>query len=293
MIRKTLEHFQISPNLTNNIMQEASRLKPTPSEGKSLIPWVVATSTAVLIALMLGIGNRHSTRFQKPYSLEVQSEMSVEITKSPIVQEIMVEPDIRRQSEGNNAVDKNDTSRQNPDDDLLAAAETEGEDSISKKNNMDLEMILAGIKSNDELVKSGEVKAVTKFETTVIPTEDEDHLEIRNSTIIFDSDRIRFDSLSEQDSLSRTTILLPNSTVIIKSYPNMDRKPLYNFHTQKHEYPLPVVDPRNWYSVNRNHDLPTYLRNENFHIQSIESLKDNQFNDIICYVLRLVLINFM
>ncbi|RKU27977.1 hypothetical protein C6497_10405 [Candidatus Poribacteria bacterium] len=74
--------------------------------------------------------------------------------------------------------------------------------------------------------------------------------------------------------------------MIIKSYPNINRKPLYNFHTQRHEYRLPVLDPRNWYSVNRNHDLPPYLKNENFHIQSIESLKDNQFDDIICYVLE-------
>ncbi|MCG9129406.1 RNA polymerase sigma factor, partial [Candidatus Poribacteria bacterium] len=31
MIREALEHFQISPNLTNNIMLEVARLKPTPS----------------------------------------------------------------------------------------------------------------------------------------------------------------------------------------------------------------------------------------------------------------------
>ncbi|RKU27978.1 hypothetical protein C6497_10410 [Candidatus Poribacteria bacterium] len=208
MIREALEHFQISPTLTDNIMKEISRLKPTPSSSKPLIPWAVAASTAVLITLTLGIGKQHSSRFQKPYSLEAQSEMSVEITKTPIVQEIMVEPGIRHQYEDKNAVGKNDTSRQNPDEVLLAAAETEGEDSILKKNNMDLEMILAGIKSNDELVKSGEVKVVSKFEITVIPTEDENHLEIRNSTIIFDSDRIRFDSLSKQDSLSRTTFFI-------------------------------------------------------------------------------------
>ena len=247
---------------TDNIMQEGVRLKPTPSRSKPLIPWVVATSTTVLIALMLGIGNQHFTHSQKPYSLDAQSESSVEISES-------------------------DTPRQNPDELLLAAAETEGKDaSISKKNTMDLEMILEGIKSNDELVKSGEVKVVFVSQVTVVPPEDKDHLDTRNSTIIFDSDRIRLDSQSEQDSLSRTTILLPNSTWIIQSYPNTNKKPLYDFHAQQHKYPFPVVDPRNWYSVNKNHDLPTYLKNENFHIQKIETLKDNQLNDIICYVLE-------
>ena len=127
MIREALEHFQISPNLTDNIMQEVARLKPTPSGSKPFIPWAVAASTAVLIALMLGIGNQHLGRFQIPYSLEAQSEMSVELVEAPIVQDIIVESEVRNQIGSTNAGSKSNTPRQNPDEVLLAAAETNGE----------------------------------------------------------------------------------------------------------------------------------------------------------------------
>ena len=133
MIREALEHFQISPNLTDNIMQEVARLKPTPSGSKPLIPWAVAASTAVLIALMLGIGNQHLARFQKPYSLDAQSEISVELVEAPIVQDIIAEPEVRNQIGSANAVGKSDTPRQNPDEVLLAAAEVEGENSVKTK----------------------------------------------------------------------------------------------------------------------------------------------------------------
>lgn len=102
MIREALEHFQISPNLTDNIMQEVTHLKPTPTGSKPFIPWAVAASSVVLIALMLGIGNQHLARFQKPYSLEAQSEMSVELVNAQIVQNLEVESDKRNQF-GNNA----------------------------------------------------------------------------------------------------------------------------------------------------------------------------------------------
>ena len=127
MIREALEHFQISPNLTDNIMQEVARLKPTPSGNKPLIPWAVAASTAVLIALMLGIGNQHLARFQRPYSLDVQSETSVELVEAPIVQDLMVEPKVRNQIGSANARGKSDTPRPNPDEVLLAAAEANKE----------------------------------------------------------------------------------------------------------------------------------------------------------------------
>ena len=134
MIREALEHFQISPNLTNNIMQEVSRLKPIPTGSKPLIPWAVAASTAVLIALMLGIGNQHLARFQIPYSLDAQSEMSVELVEAPIVQDIIVEPEVRNQIGSANAVGKSDTPRQNPNEILLASAKEEGKDvSVSKQ----------------------------------------------------------------------------------------------------------------------------------------------------------------
>ena len=133
MIREALEHFQISPNLTDNIMQEVMRLKPTPSGNKPLIPWTITATSIVLITLMLGIGNQYLAYFQQPYSLEAQSEMSVELLDTPIVQLLEMEPNVRRQFGNANAEGKNDTPSQTPDDVLLAAADIEGEDTPTTK----------------------------------------------------------------------------------------------------------------------------------------------------------------
>ncbi len=133
MIREALEHFQISPNLTNNIMQEVMRLKPTPSGNKPVIPWAITATSIVLIALMLGIGNQYLAYFQQPYSLEAQTEMAVELLDTPIVRLLETEPNVHRQFGNANAEGKNDTPSQTPDDLLLAAADIEGEDTPTTK----------------------------------------------------------------------------------------------------------------------------------------------------------------
>ena len=98
MIREALGNFQITPNLTENIMQEISRLKPVaPSGSKPLVPWAVGISTIAVIFLMLGIGTEYLSRFQKPYSFEATSEMTVDIIEAPIVLDIESKPDVRTQ----------------------------------------------------------------------------------------------------------------------------------------------------------------------------------------------------
>ncbi len=133
MIREALDHFQISPNLTDNIMREISRLKPTPSGSKPLVPWVVAAASAVLIVLMLGIGSQYLAHFQQPYSLDAQTDMSVELVEAPIVLNLEVEPDVRRQLGNPNALGTSDNNGQKPDEVLLAAAQAEGEDIVAPK----------------------------------------------------------------------------------------------------------------------------------------------------------------
>ena len=128
LIREALEHFQLSPNLTENIMQKVSRLKPTPSTSKPLVPWAVAATSAVLIVLLLGIGSQNLVRFQQPYSLEAQAEMTVELIDTPIVLNLDVKPDFRNQLGNSNALGISENEGQKPDKVLLAAAETEAED---------------------------------------------------------------------------------------------------------------------------------------------------------------------
>ena len=129
MIRESLEHFKLSPNLTDNIMQDVARLKPAaPSGSKPLVPWVVAATSAISIVLMLGIGGQKLVRFQQPYSLDAQAEMAVELVDTPIVLNVDAKPNVGRQLGSVDAHGENDKNSQKPDEVLLAAAQTEGED---------------------------------------------------------------------------------------------------------------------------------------------------------------------
>ena len=99
MIREALDYFQMTPNLTENIMREVSRLKPvTPSGSQPLVPWAIGVSTLAVVFLMLGIGNhQYLSRFQKSYSFDATSEMTVEIVEAPVVLNLESKPDVRTQ----------------------------------------------------------------------------------------------------------------------------------------------------------------------------------------------------
>ena len=99
MVREALEHFQITPHLTENIMREVSRMKPiAPSGNKPLIPLAVSAATALFIFLIMGVGSQYLTRFQRPYNIDAQSETTVEIIDAPIVLDTQAKPDLRNQA---------------------------------------------------------------------------------------------------------------------------------------------------------------------------------------------------
>ena len=98
MIREALEGFQIRMNLTENIMQEISRIEPViPSGGNPFVPWAIAASTLALVVMALGVSDRYLTRFQQPYNLDATSEMTVELIDTPIVLNLSSKPDVRTQ----------------------------------------------------------------------------------------------------------------------------------------------------------------------------------------------------
>ena len=100
MIREALGSFQLSPNLTENIMREIPRIKPLPPTGGKppIVPWAIATSTAILVVMMFGVSNQYLARFQQPYSFDVTSEMTVEIVDASIVIDLPSKPDVQSQS---------------------------------------------------------------------------------------------------------------------------------------------------------------------------------------------------
>ena len=117
MIREALENFQITPNLTENVMREVARLKPTaPSGGKPFAPWTIAASTITVVLLMLAFGNyQHALRFQQSYSFDAASEMTVELIEAPLVLNHISKPDTRTQIGDTKTPGRNHKSQQPPD----------------------------------------------------------------------------------------------------------------------------------------------------------------------------------
>ena len=140
IIREALENFQISPNLTENVMREISRIKPAaPSGGKPLMPWAVAASTLTVILLMFGFGNhQYLTRFQQPYSFDAATEMTVEIIDTPIVANLESKPDARKQIGSVNALDKRNHPQQQPNDAPAAIAEVQGDEIVTDYTQWEL-----------------------------------------------------------------------------------------------------------------------------------------------------------
>ena len=139
MIREALENFQITPNLTENIMREISRLKPAvPSGGKPLMPWAIGVSAVAIVLLMLGFSHQHLSRFQKPYSFSAASEMKVELIDAPVVLNLESEPDDRTQLGNANAQGRSDGS----------------DPQVNSAAPLDLETIITKIKHYDNAVTS-------------------------------------------------------------------------------------------------------------------------------------------
>ena len=97
MIQETLGSFQLSPTLTQQIIEQIHHLKPisTPSN-RPLTPWIAAT-TLIVVALFFGLGIMQSARFQLPYSLDnTKSAMTVEVTDDPFFEMPMLKRTISK-----------------------------------------------------------------------------------------------------------------------------------------------------------------------------------------------------
>ena len=98
LVQEVLGGVSLPTHLIESIMQQVADLKPTPPPiGKPLLPWTAFGATAVLVILLLGVSNQYMTRFQKPYSLEAQSESTIEIIDAPLVRNIDSKPTVQNQ----------------------------------------------------------------------------------------------------------------------------------------------------------------------------------------------------
>ena len=123
MIRQNLGSFQLPANLTENIMQEVSRIVPTaPAGNKPMLPWALSAASAVLIFLLIGTGTQYMSRFQKPYNLNATSEPTVEIIEAVFVVDTPAKPAVRNQAGSSTTPGRNLGAGQQPDARRFAAA---------------------------------------------------------------------------------------------------------------------------------------------------------------------------
>ena len=175
MIREALENFQITPNLTENIMRAVSRLKPVaPSGSKPFVPWAIGVSTVAVVFLMLGVSSQYLSRFQKPYSFDAASEMTVEIIEAPVVLNLESKPDVRTQLGGAAVPSQNAGTSQQPDAVLFAAAQADGEDvSVPKQQWIQSEPVNGTAVQSFFATPEGDLYTHAKGELYKLPANEE------------------------------------------------------------------------------------------------------------------------
>ena len=96
IIQETLGSIPLSPNLIENIMRNIDAIKQaSPSGGKPLLPLAALGSSIILVILLMGASNQFIARSQQPYSLDAQSEPTIEIVDASIVLDIQSKPNLQ------------------------------------------------------------------------------------------------------------------------------------------------------------------------------------------------------
>ena len=135
MIQETLGSVQLPADLTENILKKTAELQPiSPTSSKPFLPWAISGATVLFIFLIMGVGSQYLSRFQKPYNLNAQSEITVEIIDAPIVLDTQAKPDLRNQAGRFDTTGKSSSAGpQISEPVMLAAAQVEKETRPSTK----------------------------------------------------------------------------------------------------------------------------------------------------------------
>lgn len=99
MIRETLGNVKLPTNFVENIMKKIEKTTPTPTaNSKPLIPLAAIGTAALLVILLMGTSSQYLSSFQQPYSLEAQSETSIEIVDASVVIDIQTKPELQKRN---------------------------------------------------------------------------------------------------------------------------------------------------------------------------------------------------
>ncbi len=140
IIKENIASFQLPTQLTENIMKKVSRIKPAaPTSSKPIVPWAIAASTLAVVLLILGFGNhQYLTRFQKPYSFDATTEMTVDIIDTPIVANLDTKRDVQTQIESTNAIGKDNNPEQQPNNASAEISEAQGDEIVKDYTQWEL-----------------------------------------------------------------------------------------------------------------------------------------------------------
>ena len=126
LLHSTSGVFQLPPTVTENIMREIARIKPAaPSVSKPWIPWGLSLASTFLVILMVGMGPRALSRFQQPYNLDANSEMTIELVEDPALIALERKRDLRNRPGITGNVGSGTGKGTKTDDRLLAAAQAD------------------------------------------------------------------------------------------------------------------------------------------------------------------------
>lgn len=123
IIRATSGVIQLPPTFTQQLVGKIRELQPPSApSGKPIFPWITA-ATLTVIALLIGIGQRQMTSFQRPYSLDApESATMVEIVDAPVVESPTAEQPLVTHGTSSNS---GKTGSGNQKDDAVLANSTE------------------------------------------------------------------------------------------------------------------------------------------------------------------------
>ena len=274
-IREALENYHMTPRLTEEIMRKIERIEPAvPTAGNPFIPWVLAISSIVLFGLLHGIGIQYSPNSQKAYNLEAQTDMVVQLVNSRVVTNLEVKPDIHNTRENSKIIGhiNNTGQKLNP---VFLDVTSPSDKSISalKENTLDLEMILEGIKQNDEAVKSGEGECI--YSQEIYPKSGLGHPTTMTwkAHLVFDQHQNRV-RMELEESISSDKIHLPKRTTTVTNTGTLDLVyhdenliPNYYFLTDTILRPFWMYTaPRRWMRIVNTQDLSTSLKQFNYKI---------------------------
>ena len=111
ILHETLGSGSLHPDLTENIMRNIDRVKQTsPSGGKPLLPFAALGASAILVILLMGASHQLIPNFQQPYSLEAESETTIEIVDAPVVLDIRSKPSLQNRGGNGTIRDKNNSN---------------------------------------------------------------------------------------------------------------------------------------------------------------------------------------